>query len=395
MSKRKKVLFLIHTLQVGGAEKVLVNLVNNMDSKKYDITVMTVINTGAFREELNDNIRYKTIFNIPKLKKKQENKKSGNILGGTSKIKQTLLKFYGFFWRHANCEKIYKKYVNDDYDVEIAFLEGVTTKILSASTNEKAKKIAWLHVDLIKEAKTDKFFKSLGEEKSVYEKFDNVVAVSKVVKDQFIKKLSFEQVEKVLVKYNVIDEKMIISKSEESLDFEKDNFTLCTIGRLASQKGYDRLLRIVKRLNEDDLKFDLWIIGVGPEEKNLRDFIQENNLSNVKMLGYQQNPYKYIRKSDAFVCSSIAEGFSTVVSEAIILGKPIVTTDCAGMKEMLGENNEYGIVTENSEEKLYEGLKKFLSDKEIYNFYKKEILKRKSMFSLEKAVLEVEKLIEE
>ena len=151
----------------------------------------------------------------------------------------------------------------------------------------------------------------------------------------------------------------------------------------------------MKKLNDDGLVFELWIIGVGPEERLLKDFIQENNLQNVVMLGYQKNPYKYLTNADAFVCSSIAEGFSTVVSEAIILGKPVITTDCAGMKEMLGENDEFGIVTENSENGLYNGLNKFLSDEKIYDFYKKQILKRKDMFSLKKAVSEVEKLIEE
>lgn len=394
MVQKKKILFLIHTLQVGGAEKVLVNLVNNMDKSKYDITVMTVVNTGAFRKELYNEFKYKTIFNIPNVKKKS-NGESGNILNKTSKIKKFLLRLYGFFWRHVDCKKIYKRYIKDEYDVEIAFLEGVATKIISASTNKNSKKIAWLHVDLVKETKTDKFFKSTIEEKKIYEHFDNIVAVSKVVKDQFISKFSFEQKEKVIVRYNVIDEKAIYQKSKEKLPIEKTKFTLCTIGRLASQKGYSRLLKIVKKLNDDGLVFELWIIGVGPEERLLKDFIQENNLQNVVMLGYQKNPYKYLTNADAFVCSSIAEGFSTVVSEAIILGKPVITTDCAGMKEMLGENDEFGIVTENSENGLYNGLNKFLSDEKIYDFYKKQILKRKDMFSLKKAVSEVEKLIEE
>ena len=396
MLQKKKILFLIHTLQVGGAEKVLVNLVNNLDKNKYDITVMTVINTGAFREELSDEIKYETIFNIPGIKNKSKNTShSGNILNKTSVIKQILLKLYGFFWRHANCKKIYKKYIKDNYDVEIAFLEGVATKIVSSSSNKTSKKIAWLHVDLMKETKTNKFFNSLNEEKKMYERFDNIVAVSKIVKQQFIEKFSFKQTEKVIVKYNVINEKLICQESKEELSIKKDKFTLCTIGRLASQKGYSRLLKIVKKLNEDGFIFDLWIIGVGPEEKILKDFIQENNLKNVKMLGYQKNPYKYLKNSDIFVCSSIAEGFSTVVSEAIILGKPIITTDCAGMKEMLGDNNEYGIVTKNTEDDLYNGIKKVLLDKQVYDFYKKQVLKRKDMFSLKKAVLEVEKLIEE
>ena len=143
--KKQKILFLIHTLQIGGAEKVLINLVNGMDKKRYDITVMTVINTGAFRKNLDKNIHYKTIFDIKFLNKNKRTKKdsntSGNLFDKTSKLKNIFAAMYKWFWRNVNCKKIYNKYVKDDYDIEVAFLEGVASKIIANSTNEKAKKI--------------------------------------------------------------------------------------------------------------------------------------------------------------------------------------------------------------------------------------------------------------
>lgn len=108
---KKKVLFLIHTLQVGGAEKVLVNLVNNMDYDKYDITVMTVVDTGAFRQELNKNIKYDSIIKLRfinrfKLKKEKKGKnnvgKSGNLFSKKSLLKSLLASLYKFFWRNVN-----------------------------------------------------------------------------------------------------------------------------------------------------------------------------------------------------------------------------------------------------------------------------------------------------
>ena len=160
---KKKILFLIHTLQVGGAEKVLVNLVNKLDKKKYDVTVMTVINTGAFREALDKDIKYKTIIDIKMPGKKTKNK-SGNLLNKTSKVKQMMANLYRWAWRYVNCEKIYKKFIKEDYDVEVAFLEGISAKIIANSTNKHAKKIAWIHVDLLNEKKTEKFFKYREEE---------------------------------------------------------------------------------------------------------------------------------------------------------------------------------------------------------------------------------------
>lgn len=391
---KRKILFLMHTLQVGGAEKVLVNLANNLDKTKYDVTVMTVINTGAFINDLDKDVKYKTIFDF-KLFNKNKQGSSGNLLNKTSKIKSFAANMYRCLWRYINCEKIYKKYIKEDYDVEIAFLEGIPAKIIANSTNRLSKKIAWVHVDLINEKKTEKFFKNREEERKTYAKFDNIVAVSKHVKEQVINKFSIPE-EKVVVKYNPIDKEYIEKLSSEKVDdIIKKKFTICTIGRLSKQKGYDRLLEVAKKLNDDKLEFDLWIIGVGAEENKLKEYIKENNLTNVKLLGYKKNPYKYIRESDLFVCSSRAEGFSTVVSEAIILGKPIVTTECSGMRELLGDNSEYGIICENNTEALYDSLSKVLSNNELYLELKNKIAERKYIFDINKTIKNIEEFIEE
>ena len=388
---KKKVLFLIHTLQVGGAEKVLVNLVNKMDKTKYDITVMTVINTGSFRNNLDKDIKYKSIINSKFFNRKSKDN-SGNLFNKTSKLKIFLSKIYQFMWRHINCKKIYEKYIKDDYDIEIAFLEGISAKLISKSTNTKSKKIAWIHVDLINETKTKGFFKNHKEEANSYNEFDNIVCVSEVVKKQFIKKFNYDP-NKVVVKYNPIDQDMIKLMSNEKIMINKNRLTLCTIGRLSVQKGYDRLIRVVSRLNKDNINFDLWIIGVGAEEDNLRRLIKEYSTNNVYLLGYQKNPYPYIKKSDLFVSSSRAEGFSTVVSEAIILEKPVVTTNCSGMEELLGKDSTYGLICENDEDALYIALKDILTNKEKYEYYKKKVKERKSLFDLDKSIKSIEGLL--
>lgn len=391
--KRKKVLFLIHTLQIGGAEKILVNLVNNMDKEKFDITVMTIINTGAFRKELDNDIKYQTIFNIKLLNRNKSG--SGNLYNNGSKIKKILGKMYQFVWRHVDCKRIYNRYIKEKFDVEVAFLEGIPAKIIASSSNEKSKKISWIHVDLINEKKTESFFKNREEEIDTYNKFDKIVCVSKFVKNQFENKMKITP-DKVVVEYNPIDVEYIRRLSEEkNQEVYKGKFTMVAVGRLSTQKGFDRLLKVVKRLNEEKFEFDLWIIGVGAEEDKLKEYIKDNNLNNVKMLGYKKNPYKYIKEADLLVCSSRAEGFSTVVSEAVILEKVIVTTDCSGMKEILGEENEYGIVCNNNEDDLFFSLKKMLSDKEQYEYYLNKVKERKAIFNLAKSVERIEELIGE
>lgn len=396
--EKKKVLFLIHTLQVGGAEKVLVNLVNNMDKSKFDVTVMTVINTGAFRYELNDDVNYKYIYSLPffnnKTKRsKNTNDKSGNLYNKTSKIKRILANCYKLFWKYASIKSIYKHHIKEKYDVEVAFLEGVSAKIISHSNNEDSKKICWIHVDLLNECKTEGFFKNYNNEKECYERFDEIIGVSEHVKSQFIKKFNTDE-NKVKVAYNPIDSDFIEKQSLIPVeDVKKSKFTILSIGRLSKQKGFDRLLNIVKKLNLDGFEFELWIIGVGDEEASLKKFIVDNSLNNVKMLGYKKNPYPYIKMCDLVVCSSRAEGFSTVISESIILEKPIVTTLCSGMIELLG-NSEYGIVCDNDEDSLYNSLNLVLSNKEEYNKLCKKIIGRKKIFDLKESIYSVEKILE-
>ena len=124
----------------------------------------------------------------------------------------------------------------------------------------------------------------------------------------------------------------------------------------------------------------------------IRKSLTEHKLENVVTLkGFQTNPYKFIMVSDLFVCSSRTEGFSTVVTEALILGIPVVSTDCSGMTELLGDS-EYGLVTENNEDALYLGIKTLISDNTLLNHYQKKSQERSRDFDIKKTMHEVEKL---
>lgn len=383
-------------MQIGGAERVLINLVNSLPKTKFDITVMTIVDMGALKNQLAKHIEYKSVFKFEKLKKLSggDKKYSSNINSSRKKnpLKNIAIKTYEFFWRHANIEKLYQKHVTDKYDVEVAFLEGIPSKFVSASNNKKSKKIAWIHVDLINEPKSDRFFSNLDEQKKMYSKFSKIICVSKVVKEQFCKKYGIKK-NKVEVIYNPIDAKSIVKKSKEKVSIKKPNFTFCSVGRLSPQKGYDRLIMASSKLYEDRFNFEIWIIGVGSEEERLRKLIAKYQLPNVKLLGYQQNPYPFIKKADVFVCSSRAEGFSTAVSEAIVLQKPIVTTNCSGMEEMLGKS-KYGLICDNNLESLYQSMWKFLAEKETLDKYTEAVKKRGSIFNSERAIKQVSDLLE-
>lgn len=363
---KKKVLFLIDSLGGGGAEKVLLDLLDNIDKDKYDVELLVMAKLGELLGKIPEGVKYRFTFPNKYI-------------------------FYAVILLPPSI--LYKLIVKDTYDTEVAFLEGRSTKVISGSNNKKSKKIAWVHIDLLNNHWTKVFFRTYRNEKKAYSKFDEIICVSEDVKNKFIEKFNIRK--NVKFKQNPINDKIIKQKSnEKSKDiFNKDKFNLITVGSLKYQKGYDRLLKVVNELNKNNISFDLHIFGEGDEREKLESYIFENKLSNVKLHGFISNPYPYIKQADLFVCSSRTEGFSTVATESVILGTPIVTTDCSGMSELLGENSEYGYIVENTIEALFNGLKEILTNEELYNNYKKRVNERSQAFDLDEIMDKIEQIL--
>ena len=188
----------------------------------------------------------------------------------------------------------------------------------------------------------------------------------------------------------------ILQKSTEPASLPmKDTLKLVTVGRLVHQKGYDRLVRVADRLVQEGFDFVLYIIGEGEERASLEQYIREHNLQdNVILLGYQANPYRFMRLCDLFVCSSRAEGFSMVISEAIILGLPVISTDCAGIRENLGEEL-CGIIVPNSEDALLEGLRNIIVSKDEFELYRQGTRHRGTVFDIHERIRKFEMLLED
>ncbi|WP_179107275.1 glycosyltransferase [Sediminibacillus massiliensis] len=372
----KKILFFIESLSGGGAEKVLAELVNRFNKNKFDITVITVVDVGIYRNEIKKNCKYISILPNP------EKLKTMKLLIYKLRYKLIYLLPPSFF---------YKFFIKEKYDLEVAFVEGFATKIISKSTNTLSKKVAWVHVDPINRGYADRYFRNLRDQIESYKKYDKVVCVSKKVKNSFEEKVYKDK--KVIVKYNPVDSKAIIYKSNEKCERTKpDKFLIGTIGRLTRQKGYDRLLKIMKILKDDGLNCELWVLGEGQDRPRLEQYINDNNLSDsVKLIGFKSNPYKYIAMCDLFVCSSRAEGFSLALAEAMVLGLPTISTECAGPNELLN-SGEYGMVVKNNDLSLYEGIKTLINDKALLARYKAKSLERSNIFTISTAIKDIEKV---
>lgn len=362
----KKILFLIDTLNGGGAEKILIDIIDNLDKSKFDITIMTVWNRGIYKQVIDSkNYNYKT------------------ILEKNSQFKLINLFIEKFFYICSG-KLLHKIFIKEKYDVEIAFLEGISTKIISGASSD-IKKFSWIHTDMKSNTWYSQFYINKKSIISTYKRFNKIYAVSKECKDKFIDLFRIKNVEVI---YNPVDNNMILEKSleETKLINHNNKIKIVTVGRLEYEKGYDRLINIARRLKDERFEFEIYIIGSGSLKDEFENKIRQYNLTeNVFLLGYLKNPYSIVRRSDLFVCSSRIEGFSTVVTEALVLGIPVVTTLCGGMEELLG-NNEYGIITENSEESLYTSIKTLLTDVELINLYKKKAMIRGKDFTLDKSI---------
>ena len=181
--------------------------------------------------------------------------------------------------------------------------------------------------------------------------------------------------------YNIIDDEVIRNNAKELIS-KNDKFRIVSVGRLEKRKGFDRLLKVMKKLSDESINCELLIVGEGSVRDELTAYIKNNNLSHiVTLVGFSDNPYKYMQSADLCVFPSRAEGYSTVVTEAVILGKPIVVSNCSGMKEILG-NSEYGIVTETDDE-LYKSVKNMILDDKLREEYSSKAKERSKDFSKE------------
>ena len=366
-----KILFLINSLGGGGAERVLVNLVNNMDLSKYDITVQTIFKAGVNKGILSSEIRL--------------------IEGKTKSFKgiSNIIKLLPSSW-------LYNYYIKDDYDIVIAYMHGLPTKILS-SAPQKTKKIAWLHTDMHNSTLSKVMWQSQIVE--TFNVYDKIVGVAKSVSQSFIDMYGLS--EKVITCYNTNDVKKIQQLASENINKtgwndQSNCIKIITIGRLSKEKGFSRLICCCSKLKNEGYNFKLLFLGKGPLENELRQLCITLSLENdIIFGGYQENPYSLLKKADLFVCSSIQEGLNTAMSEAIILGVPVISTKVSGASEVIGENNEYGLMVENNDLALYEGLKKILSHQELLKEYRAKSIERAQFFDTSTTVRATEKLIDE
>ena len=307
--KKKDLLFADKSMITGGIEKAQLNLLNNIDYKKYNVTVILEEKTGELLNKINNNVK------IIELKVSNNN----NVI--IRKIINTYRKL------------IFKIFNYHNYDFSCCY----TT--YSYSSNKIAKIASsnnsfYVHSDYSNVYKDENDFRNFFDSRKVDE-YKNIIFVSNESKKSFIKYYP-ELEEKTLVLNNFIDIEEIKEKSQEKIEKSKNNKTLFVfVGRLDdTSKKLKRAIKLVEKLD-----IDLWIIGDGPDRGRYEEYAKELKVSNkITFFGKKSNPYPYIKEADYIILTSDYEGFPVIYQEAMVLRKNIITTintsdDQINMKE--------------------------------------------------------------
>jgi len=330
----KKILFAAHSLDVGGIEKALVTLLNELTKKDYDITLVLEKKEGIFLEELDSEI--KVITYTPNSNKNVLKRKFINLI---QQIKYTL------------------KYKNK-FDFSASFATYSNSSAFVARTASKNSAL-WGHADYLTlfENNIEKMKKFFKEKK--YNKFKNIIFVSKEGKQSFVSVFP-EMKEKTLVCNNLIDNQKIEQLANEEIELKKQEITtFLNVGRHDErQKKLSKIIEVASKLKEEGYKFRILFVGDGEDTDKYKEMVHQKSLEEqIIFLGRKQNPYPYFKISDCVILTSDYEGYPVVFIESMILNKPIITTKVSDYEEVEGK---YGYTTTKEIIDIYEKMKLFI-----------------------------------
>jgi glycosyltransferase involved in cell wall biosynthesis len=366
----KRILFVIDSLNIGGAEKSLVSLLNNIDFQVYEVDLQLFGYGGGFEQYLPDQVHL-----LPPLPLSRFLDKGFlaqflhfNFKYFVSRLAYSLRIRTGNL-NHTDKARIYWQCFANQidifpqlYDVAIAYAHNIPTFYVADKTIAK-KKIAWVNAEI--------HFSDINKEFQTpyYNKFDNIVLVSEqallVFRQQFAK-----YSDQLIVIKDIVDLNFISKLSKKSTDEILNDSLPCllTVARLEKfHKGYDITMETCKLLKERGLRFCWYVIGEGEYRPEMEEYIKNNSLQDCfLLLGKKANPYPYFRKASIYVQTSRREGFGLSIAEARLLNCPVVTTEFGAVWDQMvqGEN---GLVVPMKPDAIADAIEQLLNDKELYN----------------------------
>lgn len=370
----KKIFIFSQAMEIGGAERALLGLLENIDTTKYEVDLFLMHCSGDLFKYIPDKINIlneisdyaqlavpvTTNFKFGELRIA-----FGRILGKIKAMKyakkNNIAQPHAIQddYSHKFTYKYLPKISDKEYDLAISFLAPhyIVNKNIVAK-----KKIAWIHTDY------ETIDIDVESELSIWKKYDNIISISQTVTDSFIKKLPTLK-DKIILIENIMPTKYMQSLLDEfSVEEEmpsSDATKILSVGRFCLAKNFDNVPEICKKIRERGLNVIWYLIGYGQDEQLIRNKIAEYGMQKyVKILGKKENPYPYFSACDIYVQPSRFEGKCVSVIEAQMLHKPVIITDYATSKCQLKDGID-GVVVPMDNDGCAQGICNVLKNEEL------------------------------
>lgn len=378
--KKIKLLFRHRSMEMGGVEKVMLSIVNNLNPEKFEITVCLNLNQGELRNEFPPHIRKLYLAE-----------------GKEDFSKNIILQKIQLYQRKKKLEKlrknpgiIDKQHLKEYFDIEIGMTYNDFESVLNSS-NKNSKKIGWFHSEI----NVPGLKPLLPEILKQFPQFDVMVYCSQKIKDLMHihhPDLHFPR-EKVII--NAISIEEIKVKAAEKIDPFSEKPRFVSVGRLHYRKGYHKLIEAHTKLIREGHDHQILIVGEGEHRQNLEKLIKENKVERTFiLLGNKMNPYPYIKNADFFILPSESEAWPLVIAEALILQKPIIATDTGDVSMMIAPEKT-GILIPYKVEEMYYSMKRFLTDKPLISEIKSNLQNIEDQFDNKKIFESIEIMMEQ
>lgn len=362
---KKKLIFIIPSLVGGGAEKVLIEIIGHLDAEKYAISLVLFEKKGVHLLAIPDYVK------IYDLKKKNR---------------------YNFFKIILLLARLFREI---EPDTTLSFMSytniiAILSKFLSG---RKFKLVISIHIYLVLQllyARSRKIKEFFYRRLFNYANF--IIVPSVGIKSHLVKVFNLKQ-ERIKIIYNPIDLFKIDKLEKEGLDNDALGKYILAVGRLTKQKGYPYLLRAYSLIYKG-IKEKLVILGEGEDEKKLRQLAKDLGIQErILFLGFQNNPYKFMKNASVFILSSLWEAFAIVIVEAMACGVPAISTDCPSGPSEIIINGKNGILVPPADEKaMAEAMLSLLKDENLRKKFSREGKKRAKDFKIEKILPKYEEL---
>lgn len=356
----KKILIMAKSLGGGGTEVALIEFLNSLDFKKFDVTLLLLNEDNEYKYRLNKNIKIQYLdFD------KVFYKNMVSMYTITSKVIKKvrlnrIFKIYDNIIHHST--KITEK-----YDIALDFYGyGSFTTEYIARVVKADFKATWIHDEKMN------WLYNIG---NVLKDYNNFFCVSRAVKDKFDKLFpSFKK--RSMVFYNIINNQKIINaaESEIKLPYKKQKINILTVGRLTEQKGIDIAVRAAHLLKKQNISFEWFVIGEGRDHKKLLKLIRQKNVEDCFfLLGRKDNPYPYMKNCTLYVQPSRHEGFGLTLFEARLLKRPVIATNLPAFQEQIVDRKNGLLADQDNYYSLAKNIKLVLENQKLINKIKSYI----------------------